>query len=378
MSDAQPSHLSALDGLRGIGALMVLTTHVTYSSGDAVRGPFRGVFARLDAGVALFFVVSGLLLYRPHVLARITGRSTASWRRYALRRVLRIVPAAWLAVALAALALPHPGIGVGHYLRIATMTQIYSPQPPVPGLTQLWSLSTEVAFYALLPLVVVALSRLGGARWPRRTLIALGAGPVLALAWTLTMHERVSGAANLWLPAYAGWFAAGMALAVWRETRRAGLLPRGPLDVLAEAPGTCWALAGAVYLLMTTRVAGPYGLEPATTLEAAVKNLGYAAIGLLVVLPCISPAPRSDAVRALTRWPARTLGDVSYGVFAYHLVVLGLVERAIGHRPFTGEAPVLWLATVVLVLPLAWLSHRFVEQPAVRWGRRLEARPTTR
>lgn len=384
MTERRPSRLAALDGLRIVGALLVVTTHVTYSSGDSLTGPLAGVFSRMDAGVALFFVVSGFLLYRPHVQARLgtatppVASRTRDWRTYALHRILRILPAAWIAVVAAAVLLPHPEIGLGHYLQIATMTQIYTPQPSVPGLTQLWSLSTEVAFYLLLPVFAVLLARLPGPRWHVRALVVLACTPALGLLWTAAMHLRLGGVAGLWLPAFIGWFGAGMALAVWRESRLAGLLPRSVLDDLVASPGTLWALAGALYLLLTSRAAGPFGLVPSTALEAATKNLGYALLGLLVVLPCVSAEPSGSRVVAVLGSPvARRLGDISYGVFAYHLIVLGLVERAIGHRPFTGHGPLLWIATVVLVLPVAWASYRYVERPIMQWGRRQEPAPPT-
>ncbi|WP_311966368.1 acyltransferase family protein [Arsenicicoccus cauae] len=384
MAEPRTTRFAALDGLRIVGALMVVTTHVGFSSGLAIHGPYAGLLARLDAGVPLFFVVSGFLLWRPHVRARLgsaTAEQTAGaadLRTYLRHRAFRILPAAWVAVLAAYLLLQHDRIGVVHYLRVATMSQIYVPSPSVPGLTQMWSLSTEVAFYLVLPLAAWGMARLPRTTWltwSELALVVLACLPAVSLAWIVLTHDNVSGMTNYWLPEYLGWFGGGMALAVWHEGRLAGELPRTAVDDLVASPGTLWAAAGALYLLLTTRLAGPYGLDRATLLEAGTKNLGYTVLAVLVVLPCIAAEPSSSrVVAALGSRPARLLGDLSYGVFVYHLVVLALVERAIGHKPFTGDFLVLWPLTVVGSVLVAWVSHRYLEEPIMRRARRRDPR----
>ncbi|WP_286967894.1 MULTISPECIES: acyltransferase family protein [Arsenicicoccus] len=384
MAEPRTTRFAALDGLRIVGALMVVTTHVGFTSGLAIHGPYAGLLARLDAGVPLFFVVSGFLLYRPHARARL-GSATATQvsgardlRTYLRHRVFRILPAAWVAVLAAYLLLQHDKVGLVHYLRVATMSQIYVPSPSVPGLTQMWSLSTEVAFYLVLPLAAWGLSRLPRSSWlswSELALVVLACLPAVSLAWIVLTHDNVEGMTNYWLPEYAAWFGGGMALAVWHEGRLAGELPRTAVDDLVASPGTLWAAAGALYLLLTTRLAGPYGLDRATLLEAGSKNLGYTILAVLVVLPCIAAEPSSSrVVAALGSRPARLLGDLSYGVFVYHLVVLGLLARAIGHKPFTGDFLVLWPTTIVASLLVAWVSYRYVEAPIMRRARRRDPR----
>ena len=55
-----------LEGLRAIAALAVTMTHAGFLSGQIGRDVLPGPVARLDIGVAIFFVLSGFLLYRPH------------------------------------------------------------------------------------------------------------------------------------------------------------------------------------------------------------------------------------------------------------------------------------------------------------------------
>src|SRR4051812_9992430 len=142
----------ALDGLRAVGALAVLTTHVGFHSGASLDGPFAGLLARLDVGVAIFFAISGFLLYRPHVVAWFDGTLPPLTLPYLRNRALRILPPLWVAVLLAGVLVPRKdGVGWATYLQHASLTQIYFDGPAADGLTQLWSLATEVAFYLLLP-----------------------------------------------------------------------------------------------------------------------------------------------------------------------------------------------------------------------------------
>jgi peptidoglycan/LPS O-acetylase OafA/YrhL len=369
----------ALDGLRAIGALAVLTTHVGFHSGDALHGPFAGLLSRLDVGVAVFFAISGFLLYRPHVAAWFAGTEPPRMLPYLRNRALRILPALWVAVILAALLLQQDGsVGWAAYLRHATLTQIYVDGAPIQGLTQLWSLATEVAFYLLLPLLARLLT--GFERPTRRAvrwrLAVLGGlmlfGPVWMAGVVATDHAR----AGLWLPAHIGWFAVGMGFALWEVARSTGRLRPSALDTLATAPGTVWAIALALLVIASTPVAGPYSLDPPSPGQAAAKSLIYTAIAACVVFPALftvttaggRPAPR--AVTALGGRIGHVSGDISYGVFAYHLIVLGVVERVTGYQTFSGDFATLFWPTLVLSALVAAASYYGMERPIMRRGRR--------
>src|SRR5690606_24815393 len=75
--------LPALEGMRGFAAVGVLITHVAFQTG-AVDDPLVGrIWARLDLAVALFFALSGFLLWRPHAaFARGVGRNPSAVRYF--------------------------------------------------------------------------------------------------------------------------------------------------------------------------------------------------------------------------------------------------------------------------------------------------------
>src|ERR671921_757460 len=126
--------IPALDGLRAVAAIAVLLTHVAFRTGQTQAGAGGAVLARVDAGGAGFFVLSGFLLYP----------AAQPLRRYALRRAARILPAYWLLLAVVSVTGSVPAA-------YWWLGQGYGTEPLAGPLTQTWSLVTEVAFYAVLP-----------------------------------------------------------------------------------------------------------------------------------------------------------------------------------------------------------------------------------
>lgn len=367
----QPSRFVALDGMRAVGAFAVLLTHVGFQSGHALQGHLAGPLARLDAGVALFFVVSGFLLFRPHVVAHLDDRPAPGAGRYYWYRATRILPVLWVAVGAAWILIGDAESRL--YLAHAALVQIYLPDHYVQGLTQMWSLATEVAFYAILPLLAAVICRGSGRQlWVRHTSWILGALIIAGPLWMLTVTALGEPLARLWLPGFIGWFAAGMLLAVWSVAVERGLQPGGRIAALARYPGTCWSLAFALFAIGTTPLAGPLDLNEPTPLAAAFKNLLYCGIAILVVLPCI-PRHRGTppaGLGLLSGRVGRWLGDISYGIFAYHVVVLRLVDQHVGFTFLDGRFWSRLLLTVTVTVAIAAVSFVAFERPIMRWARR--------
>ena len=361
--------LPALDGLRAVGALAVVLTHVTFQTGQATRGTGGALLARLDVGVAVFFALSGFLLYRPHAVALRRGSPTPSRWRYSVRRVSRIMPGYWAALAVVAVASPAPA---GRVLTHLWLGQTYTGAL-FPAFTQTWSLCTEAAFYLCLPLVAAAIrravARYGPAAqpWVLTGLVTLGYG-YLAAAHGLGLPDRTL----LWLPGHLDWFVAGMALAAVSAQGSAGTGRLGSwARQLADWPGTCWAAAGVLLLFAATPLAGPLTLAPVPDLAAVVKEVLYAAIAVLLLVPAaLGPADRG--LGSLLAHPvSRYLGRISYGIFLWHLLVLRGVFAITGWGTFSGHLwPVAVLTTfgAVAVASVSWL---LVEGPALRLGDRL-------
>ena len=372
----RPVHaFPGLDAVRALGATAVLATHVAFQTGRSVRGPLSGTLARFDIGVALFFALSGFLLFRPFALAAVADRSR--WPRtgdYLKRRALRILPAYWLAVTACLLLLPANAKlrGGPTWWRHLTLTQVYTPGLQRHGLTQMWSLCTEVAFYLLLPLLAVVVLGRRGTAAGRRPLVVLGLVASVSVGWWIVATRTTwvdVHTAGQWLPGYLDWFAGGMALALVqvRLTMGSGAAWMHALADLARSTGTCWGTSVALFAVATSPLAGPRSLEASPTAwEAVVKNLLYGACALLLLLPLVLGGQDDGAAKALGARPVRLLGEISYGIFLWHLLVLETVVRVLGQQLFTGSWLVIFTVTWFATVVVAALSYVVVERPALR------------
>ncbi|MCZ4555527.1 acyltransferase [Rhodococcus maanshanensis] len=362
--------IPALEGMRGFAALGVLVTHVAFQTG-ATGDPVLGrIWGRFDMAVALFFALSGFLLWRPHAVAARGLGSTPPVGRYLMHRAARILPAYWVAVVLILLFLPEAGGGLQVWLANLGLAQVFVPLTLTGGLTQMWSLSVEVAFYALLPLIALAFVGLRGATARLRVPVLLGAA-ALSLGWVFVPVPTPEAIhSDNWLPGYLPWFAAGMVLA------ELALQVDGPVHRLARRRVPMAAIAVAAFALSCTDLAGPEGLTRAEPWQYSVKI----ALGAVLAFALLAPLVLGDTEkhRILASPLSLTIGRWSYGLFIWHLAVLSIIFPVFGIVPFSGSFVFVLVVTTCLSLAVASASYALVEEPtrlAVKnWERRRNAR----
>ena len=364
-----------LDGLRVVGALAVLTTHVAFQTGESFRhGVVGTLLARLDVGVAIFFVLSGFLLSRPWWVRAELGEAPPRIASYARKRVWRIFPV-YLAAVVAALTVmsENDGAGLRTWFSSLTMVNTYVATELPHGLTQMWSLSVEVAFYAVLPaLMWLTLGR--PARIGRRSGGVLLGLLAVTLGWVIwaapALGDERAWSPALWLPGYLSWFAAGLWLAREHVLASAGRPTRLGRVVAAAAaqPGTAWVMALGLMLIAATPLAGPVALEQATTAAAVFKNLAYALIGLLLVATGVWSDARGAFRRVFDTRIVRHLGHVSYSVFCLHLVVLAVVQDRMDYQLFSGDFLHIWSVTIAGTLVVSEVVYWGLERPAMRFA----------
>jgi peptidoglycan/LPS O-acetylase OafA/YrhL len=360
----QVSHVdrvASLTGIRAVAAILVVGTHAAYTTGKYTHGYWGLVGARMEIGVPIFFVLSGFLLFRPWVKSAATGGPPPSLSRYAWHRVRRIMPAYVITVLFAYVlyhireAGPNPGHTWLGLVRNLTLTQIYTygylGKYLHQGLTQMWSLAVEAAFYVVLPLLAyVLLVLICRRRWqPKLAIGALMAMALISPAWLVLVHTDhwFPDGARLWLPTYLAWFLGGMMLTV---LQRMGV--------------RCYAfmaipLAIICYFIVSTPIAGAPTTSPATLGEALYKTCFYAVIAVLAVAP-LALGNQGLYSRLLASRPMVWLGEISYEIFLIHLVTMEFaMDYVVRAHVYTGSMLYLYIATLVLTIPLAWLLHRF-------------------
>jgi peptidoglycan/LPS O-acetylase OafA/YrhL len=356
------SFLPAVEGMRACAAIGVVVTHVAFQTGHS-SGVTGRLFGRFDLAVAVFFALSGFLLWRGHAAAARHLGARPATGHYLRSRVVRIMPAYVVAVVVILSLLPdadHASLTV--WLANLTLTQIYVPLTLTGGLTQMWSLSVEVGFYLALPLLALLARRLPvAARVP--AIAALG---VLSWAWAWVPLDNHMNPLN-WPPAFFSWFAAGMLLAEWVHS------PVGWPHRLARRRLPMAVLAVSAYLVAASPLAGPAGLAVGTDLQFAVKTATGALVAFALVAPLVLDRP-DTAHRLLGSTPMVTLGRWSYGLFIWHLAALDMVFPVIGTFPFNGRMPTVLALTLIFGVAIAAVSYALVESPAREALRRWEKR----
>jgi peptidoglycan/LPS O-acetylase OafA/YrhL len=354
-----------VDATRAIAALSIVAYHVAFVQGWFDADGVGRWLARLNVGVPLFFAISGFLLYRPWAAARLAGQPPPSTRVYALRRALRVLPAYWVALTVIALVLDRrdvfswPG-AAEHY----GLLQAYDPDRFTGGIGQAWTLTVEVAFYAVLPLLALGMRRVSGdgLRGELALLVGLAVG---SLAWKAGVLLVVDEDAPAYLPlltalpAQLDMFAAGMALAVLSAAGRGARLGRAPWLVWLAAAVAFAALGAWRPAADAPRVLGEHALQ--------------LVVAAALLVPAVVAASEGGAIRRALAWrPLAWIGLVSSGVYLWHLDAI----RELADTGAPGAVVVVVGPAIAIALGAA--SWYVLERYALRLGRRAADRGTPR
>ncbi|WP_329088616.1 MULTISPECIES: acyltransferase family protein [unclassified Streptosporangium] len=367
-----PSRLAWLDALRGPAALAVALHHAGW---NFMPGVWAEVDRRIDVGtwgVFVFFLVSGYII--PASLER-RGDLRAFWIGRALRLLPLLLAALGLALLLAyagAFVL-HPGLSARPLPLVVfgnvTMLQELLGVPAV--IDVMWTLSYEMAFY----LLAVGLFATGRAHRSAATAIVLALsavllglllpGPVIggradlvaallgvAVVAVVVVSARAGGGART-VAAVAGGLLGlvlvilGSRIGAWQGLIILAMMFAGTAVYRAERGTIRWRTAVATVL--TVLACGVLakddpGWAPAILLAAAFFAAGFAL-----------------RRRSFPRWLAH-LGVISFSLYLLHPLLLRV----------SPNLPLFFLTLV----PLCYLTHRLLEAPAQRLGRRL-ARSST-
>jgi peptidoglycan/LPS O-acetylase OafA/YrhL len=360
------------DGLRAIAVLSVLVTHTALLSGANELAWYGKYTARLDVGVTIFFLISGFLLYRPYVAAHLDGEPGPRVRDYARRRVLRIVPAYWLALTLLAI---YPGLvqmWTGHSWVYYLFLQDYSAAWTFGGLQPAWSLAIEASFYIALPFVAYGLRR-AGAGMDRSGRVALEAGVIGLLGIASFVIRAVTPGSpasqvHITLIATFDWFALGMLLAI-ASAALAGREPR-PVRFLRRWPSSAWLVALALFWFTSTQLGlGGTLFFRVTTAQSLAQHALYGAIAFFLLLPAVfaddgAGVPRAVLRNRLVAW----IGLISYGIFLWHHPIAIKLSSAHHSGLFSGARMLgITAATVAISIACAAASYYVVERPILRF-----------
>lgn len=346
---ARPDHSgfrADIQGLRAVavGAVLLYHAGVPFLPGGYV-------------GVDVFFVISGFLI-TSHLLDQLQRHGRLRFGEFYARRARRILPAAFVVLALTVLAalIWYPPLLMRDMWAAAVATALYVPnyffaladadylaEASNPSLFQhYWSLGVEEQFYLLWPALLAVAWALVRSR--RALLWVLVGVVVVSFSWSVWLTVESQPWAFFSLPSRAWELGAGGIVAVLLQHR-----PRAVPERFAPILG--WAGIAAVVASVVVFSSGT--LFPGA--PAALPVLGTAAV-------IAAGETRGGPTRLLSMRAMTFLGLISYSLYLVHWPAIVLPEAAI-----RGPLP-LWATLLIAAacVPVAWLLYRFVENPMRR------------
>jgi peptidoglycan/LPS O-acetylase OafA/YrhL len=337
----RPTDSAAVDGLRGLAALMVVASHASnmglhWIDGFSLAGTGK-------YGVFLFFVISAFLLTHQWLRAPVTQqRSWAFLGGYLLRRVLRIYPL-YATVLLIGWLLPPRGLGVP-----LSGLDVWEHLTLRAGKDLYWSVPVEFQYYLVIPFLAIALAAPIG---------TLGRAAVLGLSLAIAVVCFPANEAPLnsivlgyYLPVFlfgsaAAWIFHGWKVPVLTASRWRGVADAVALiALLATVPAVMAWFGGEPRLDALHRSFFAWGLAWTLLLLAVLRGW----------LPGWAAVLRWRGLRACGRW--------CFGIYLLHMPALYLAKMLPLPQMLKG-----W-AGLVIGLAVAALAHRVVERPAMRFA----------
>lgn len=339
--------IPSLDGLRAVSILFVFWAHA------ALPGNVRG-----GTGVTIFFFLSGFLIT---TLMRVEYDrfDRMSLKDFYLRRVFRIFPPMYIAIALGIILtlggfltvqLTAGGIAASS-LFFVNYWKIIGGEGVPDGLGVLWSLAVEEHYYLIFPVIYILMRRYLPNRMHQVALLASIC--LLVLVWRCLLF--VNGASTVRL-----YYATDTRI---DSILFGTLLAIGLNPVYGEIrPQRKWVLptlAAAAFVIFMAISFGPMSIN--VTVGYTVQGLALMPIFAYVIL-----APKSWVGRFLNWKPIAFLGVLSYTVYLVHVMFLHAVENVLD-LPHLAEVGI----AAAVTLAFAYATYRLVEKPMARLRKRI-------
>lgn len=308
------TRFGSLDGLRFFCILAVLWHHAPIHL--TLGGP-GSLASRGFLGVDFFFVLSGFLI-TTLLLREEAGKGRFSLRGFYWRRILRIVPVYYLTVFVA-MAYTVGIKGQTEYLPTLPWYLLFMANfvaERAPNLGPTWSLGVEEQYYMIWPLMLLIL--------PRRAIL-----PVLLVL----IAVNVAGIMNAFAPLGIEAVSWGPLLFALPNATYAPILMGSALALLTNNRRTfrfLWPVFGhrAAPLVALAVLLAAIGLTPED-----VRGLPNLLIHLSMTAMLLTLVIREDNLfRPIMTWrPVARVGEISYGVYLYHLFALSFIVAIMRH-----------------------------------------------
>jgi len=325
-----------ITSIRAIAAILVIIIHTGAFSEYGALG--RNITGSGKNGVNIFFVISGFAIAS-------SLRTDTKYFAFLTRRLMRILPIYYFAIALFAIAIYHGiyynwwqheyGVDLDLYniLMHASLLSMFDYRIAASIIGVEWTIPIEIFWYLALPLLlIIPMSK-------RNVLVVLVLLLLLdAITQTIT---SATDTPRTWLPFSYGWqFYLGALAFNFRQTQN------------LRAHGSFASKALVIAFLF-----------------AISLNLGSAIIALITALfiATFQQKPNSMNTRILCSKPMLILGTISYSLYLFHMAFVQISTEL-----FELEAGLLlFLSTFLMTCTASFLTYKFIERPTNNLGRSL-------
>lgn len=334
IKDKKPSsaqNISALDGLRGFAALLVIAGHTEYQY-------FQGLGA---IGVWIFFCLSGFLLSIPFVKNPSLIYSSNYLQHYMLRRISRIVPMYYFILTIV-------------YLFRGNFESFVRHIVFVQGDGVFWSVPQEMFFYMILPIVFF----LNFYLWKGNVKLMI----FFTLMISILLNNFLT---HDWLYIYGN----GRKLTLWVGVFMTGVclsyFYHSPyIRILTKWPKLIHNVCGISILIIVLLSSDSFlNLIFNKNIHYSWNAEIYGYIAALLLLFTIS-TEHSLLNKLMSLYPLRAIGIVGFSFYLIHAGVLNIVKAI--SLEFTGHTPsyfTLLVAGIILTYFFSVITYSLIERP---------------
>ncbi|MBK7668007.1 MAG: acyltransferase [Sphingobacteriaceae bacterium] len=358
-------YFRGLNGLRFFAAIAVVITHIElikYQSGFSnIWKENMLVFELGSLGVIFFFVLSGFLI--TYLLMQEKAvKQTVAVKKFYIRRILRIWPMYYLVVLLGFLVLPNIHFIDNPYLNklldanftpnfilylLFLPNLAFATFAAVPHIGQTWSIGVEEQFYLLWPLIVKHSKNV-----LKALLMVIGILIVLKVI-VLVLCKQIpdSSALKIIKPFLAMTKMESMAIG--------GI---GAYYLFNGNEKIKWLMNNGLMISAVIVIVGLVYFTPPIIQDAIY--LVYSVLFLVIILN-VSSNPKS--IFKLENRMFKMLGNISYGIYMYHLIVIAFVFAGLNYfgmeinDSFISQLMVYSL-TIIITIFVSILSYSYFEK----------------
>ena len=357
LTNVVKSRLDFIDSLRGWAILGVIVTHV--GSIVSYEGLLSSLVSKSGYGVQLFFIISAFTIFL--TLDKARGRDRFLWTNFFTKRMFRIAPVYWAGIILytAVFGLQSrgwlPGPEPWHFPMHFFFVNLLHPQTPSSVVPGGWSISCEVLFYALCPMLFIWLTNLRRAML--FSILSVGLGLLTLLSFKLIFQETFSQSYGDKLAYQYFYRSIFMQLGCFSF----GIV----LFHLYKQPKVLHAVNKKVGDFLLPMSLCIFAVVFAKLLPGAVSHYAFCVAAFLLALRMIDNRLSFFENRALI-----FLGRISYSGYIVHFIVIYGVNKWLGVDQFL---PLL-LASLALTIPLAYVLFQTLERGAISMAKHIVTR----